>query len=536
MRRLRIFIWMVVLLLFVCTFHSAIANIIQIEGELGNTVTAYVKRWFSSYRGTKKLTYRMYFPVSSLEGINVQTVSNLRKNFIPAPTELKDFSDEFGNTGVELIWEREMRMVQLDLQFTVKTQSKFAPVMSSVPFPLPVDEEKKIYFKSTRLSPSNDFSINRIGSMLSRNLHKEIDIVSAVFLWIDRNIRLTSLVENYDAPAVLKKGVGDERGICNLLVAIFKGLGIPARLVYGISFQNEIQVSTETDTYIFDMPNVERYWVEVYFPDLGWVSYDPHGMYFGTIPHVIKLSVGPDSDFVTEVWGIEEGEAEVQKEFLYDIKNDYADFQFKGLIGQDMNKLILSPQLSGYYELPFEIEQGYQFLDAALLPGEEGPIFENSDLINSVEKDATRARVYTQKFLLDYPVIINEVQLPLLKLADEGKIWVEIYSDENGAPAQQLFRTYSINSNRIRFMMVENPWLMFPVGNKTNSFLAPGAYWFMLRSSGSCIFHWYASEGNVVGEKRDTLFREVGKKRLDWKNVINFDMNFQLIGNREEAQ
>ena len=93
MRRLRIFIWMVVLLLFVCTFHSAIANIIQIEGELGNTVTAYVKRWFSSYDGTTKLAYRMYFPISYPEGINIQTISNLRKTFIPAPTELKEFTE-----------------------------------------------------------------------------------------------------------------------------------------------------------------------------------------------------------------------------------------------------------------------------------------------------------------------------------------------------------------------------------------------------------------------------------------------------------
>jgi hypothetical protein len=181
-------------------------------------------------------------------------------------------------------------------------------------------------------------------------------------------------------------------------------------------------------------------------------------------------------------------------------------------------------------------EQGHPSQEENLVPGVEGTILQNSDISHSVDRDATRVRVYTQKFHLDYPVTINEVQLPLLKLADEGKIWVEIYSDENGVPAQQLFRTYSLDSNRVRFMMVENPWLVFPVGKKTNSLLAPGDYWFMLRSSGSCIFHWYASEGNVAGDKMDTLFRDVGKKRPDWKNIINCDMNFQIIGRREEFQ
>ena len=85
-------------------------------------------------------------------------------------------------------------------------------------------------------------------------------------------------------------------------------------------------------------------------------------------------------------------------------------------------------------------------------------------------------------------------------------------------------------------MMIDNPWLSFPIGKNINSLLERGTYWFALRSAGSCIFNWYATEGNVFGDADDTVFRVVGSKTLNWNNILNYDMNFQLIGKREDAE
>ena len=91
-------------------------------------------------------------------------------------------------------------------------------------------------------------------------------------------------------------------------------------------------------------------------------------------------------------------------------------------------------------------------------------------------------------------------------------------------------RTYTIRSTVIRHMMEDNPWIAFPVGKKTESGLQPGTYWIALRSSGDCIFNWHASEGNVVGGSKDTRFMDISLKKPLWSNVVNYDMNFQIVG------
>lgn len=527
-------------LIFILQFASA--DVLRIEGEMSSNATAYIKRWFSSYQGTKNLTYRMYFPQNFSEGLNTQSITKLRKTFTPYPNDVHEFTDEFGNTGVELIWNKEIRIVQLDLQFTAKTFSNYASINSDAPFPITVGDEQNIFLTSTDLSPNNDFYINYIGRSLTNNANREIDAVNNIFLWVDRNIKLSTRTEEedqYNALSVLKKREGDEKGICNLATAILKGVGIPARVVYGISFQKEINIEVEERNFIYDLPNGERYWVEVFFPDLGWISYDPHGMHFGLIPHVIKLSVGPDTDFVTEAWGVELGEAEIQKEFIYDIQFDDSVIQFKDIGSGDINKLVLSPYLTDiiiYDREPNLDIEGLILETVRQEPevGIDGIILYNSNVSNSLNIDATIKRVHAQKFSIPYPVKILEMRLPLLKFGDEGRIWVDIYENNNGVPGKLLFKTYSVNSSKIRFMMIENPWLSFPIGQKTNTSLSAGSYWFALRSSGNCIFNWYASEGNVIGEENDTVYRIVGTKKLNWNNVLNCDMNFQLIGIREE--
>jgi hypothetical protein len=82
-------------------------------------------------------------------------------------------------------------------------------------------------------------------------------------------------------------------------------------------------------------------------------------------------------------------------------------------------------------------------------------------------------------------------------------------------------------------MMTDNPWLSFPVGKKTDSLLGEGSYWIALRSSGSTIFNWYASCGNVIGPANDTRFRDASLKKSHWNNIMNFDLTFQVFGNRE---
>jgi transglutaminase-like putative cysteine protease len=522
--------------------NAAAADIIQVEGEMNTTVTTYITNRLTNGGSESPIKFKMYLPESYTETLNTQTISRLRKSYIPPPDEIKEFEDDFGNSGVELLWSNSVRIIQLDMQFNADTLGNFTTLSSEAPFPFTLSDEYQIYLASTELSPADDFYINYIGRALSYDLGRQIDVVNSIFVWLDRNIRLSLRPEDNisrDALSVLKKRAGDDRGICNLAASLLKGLGIPVRVVNGISFQKEIIIKIKNQEYIYDHSNNTRYWIEVYFPDIGWVSYDPRGMHFGITSHLIKFSVGPDSDYVTGGWEGKWGTADIQEDLIYDIKSDSSNLELHSFKENSVDKIVLSPVVQAgdvlLKEPSLEIE-GLQPEKVQAEPetGSTGILFDNSNISQSLDIAATRNKVYAQKVITHFPIKVTQIRLPLVKFGDEGYIWIDIFKDRDGVPGKRLFRTYRINSTRLRFMMIENPWLTFPVGKDTDSFLEIGSYWLALRSSGTCIFNWYANEGNVTGTKDDTRYMDVSQEKRQWNHIMNFDLNFQLVGRREE--
>ena len=530
------------LILFLTVCSVVLPDITLVEGEMDTTVTAYLTRRFSSYGGLKEFTYRMFVPESFGEGMNTQTISRIRKTFTPPPSRITEFTDDYGNHGFDLAWEDGLNILQIDLQFSAKLYSHFYTLSSQTPFPLKTPEETP-FLVSTNLAPSNDFLINYVGRTLSHGLDKQIDVAGAVFRWIDATIALTgSGAEdtNRDALSVLRNKSGSTGGICNLAVSIFKGMHIPARVVYGIGFQKEILVRTDRFTQVHDYPNDETYWVEVFFPDLGWIAYSPLGTYFGTTSHLIRLAAGPDTDSISDTWsGGEKGkDFAYLQEFIFDIKADHANLRIEGMEEGDYRGLIISPKTgyTGYGAEP-EIDR---FLEKS---GPEDEPDEGADdwLISSghtgkLDIVATKSKVYAQKMKVTRPIKLAGVSIPLIKFGDEGKVWIEIYSDKDGKPDRMLFKTYYISSVRVGFMMVDNPWLTFPFGNKTDTYFDTGDYWIALRSSGSCIFNWYGVCGNVFGGPLDTRYKDVAVKNPNWDSVVNWDMIFRVSGEHVERR
>jgi hypothetical protein len=511
------------------------AEVIRITGEMETNLTAYITKRLSSYQRMKNLKYRLYLPETFTDTINGQNISKIKKAFIPYPTDLNEFTDEYGNQGIDLVWNKDVRIVQLDIQFNAKTYAHFTDVNSESSFPVAVDDQYQIHLTSTDLAPATDMYINYIGRNLSKGMFRQIDVVNSVLLWIDRTIRLSNATEIHDAPMVLKNREGSNAGVCNLTVAMFKGLGIPSRVVYGSSFQKEMLIKADQQSIIYDQPNNERYWVEVFFSDIGWVNYDPHGMHFGTTSHVIKFAVGPDSDYPSDQFSVEEGDFDLQKEYIYDIRSDYSKLNFVGYDSTTLNKMVIRPNMQevSEYELEPELDIEGLSIDETkehVMPENTGIIISNNNTSRSLDVVATLNNVYAQRFTLSYPLKLTEVKLPLIKFGDEGNIWVDIFHDNNGVPGERVFRTLRIDSTRIRYMMVEDPWLTFPMSNKIDSHLPEGSYWIALRSSGDCIFNWYACEGDVTGEGNDTRMMDVSLQKRQWNTLLNFDMNFQIIG------
>ena len=528
----------------ILTFVKSIAlsDVFFINGESKSYFTAYLTSRFSAYTKTKGLEFSMFLPQSIPEGLIIQTISGIRKSFLPYPTSIKEEVDKYGNKIIRCFWNKEIRIVQIDLQFRAKVESQFTPVNSNAPYPLETDDTVKMYLKPTQLTPTDEYLINYVSRALSFNLKREMDVVYNIMLWINNNISLTSSLEKNiknDALSVLKTRVGSEEGICNLMVSMLRGIGIPARVAYGISFEKSISFKSGKNTIVLDFPNNERYWVEVYFPDAGWLPFDVHGYYLSLPSHIVKMGVGPDSKYLKERWSVETGKLTELKEFIYDVKFDSSKFNYNNNKISSKKVLAISCPVPGFIKNNNQPDMSIKGLRINNIEKENEKkanlnkikkITENSYVKNRIDLVATGKKIYAQAFKIKNPARIIEIRIPAIKFSDSGKLYMEVLSDRNGNPGKRIFRSYSISSQRIRYMMVENPWLSFPISRRINSILKPGRYWLALRSTGNCIFNWFAVEGNQIGSWNDTRYLNLAYKRPKWNNILNLDFNFQIIG------
>jgi len=532
----------VITLLLIFVETTGFPDIFFINGESKSYVTAYLTSRFSTYTKTKGLKVSIFVPQSIPEGLITQTIYGVRKTFTPYPTDIKVEKDKYGNSIIHCYWNKEIRIVQIDLQFRAKIQSQFTSVDTNAPYPIETDATENIYLEPTPLTPANEYLINYVSRALAYNLNREMDVVYNIALWINNNILLTSFSnkdEKNDALSVLKNRKGTEEGICNLMVSMLKGIGIPARVAYGVSFEKEISFKSDTDRIILDFPNNERYWVEVYFPDAGWLSFDPHGYYLSLPSHIVKMGVGPDSDYVKERWSVETGKLVELKEFIYDIKSNISKLSYNNQKIDTDKVLAVSCSVPNFVQnnnQPDMSIEGLKHEKKEQNNKKNSPktnivkVSENPYIKNRIDLVATGKKIYAQAFKIEKPVRITEIRIPAIKFSDSGKIYVEVREDKNNNPGKRIFRSYNISSERVRYMMVDNPWLSFPISKKVNSTLKPGKYWLALRSTGNCIFNWFSVEGNQIGNWDDTRYLNLAYKNPKWNNILNLDFNFQVLG------
>ncbi len=172
----------------------------------------------------------------------------------------------------------------------IKTRNERTEVRRKVPFPVGTIAGYEPYTLPSKTIDSDDPAIIAQATALAEGEDDLFKVTFKLASWVEENVRydLTTLTATTSQKAswVLqnKEGVCDE--MTSLFIAMARSLGIPARFVSGISY---------TTSDLFAEPWQPHGWAEVYFPDIGWVSFD---ITFGEYGYVdvthIKLRDGID--------------------------------------------------------------------------------------------------------------------------------------------------------------------------------------------------------------------------------------------------
>jgi len=190
---------------------------------------------------------------------------------------------------MEFKWENpDEKKLYFSLDSEVETENKLKKITKKVEFPLKsLDQEYAKYTKPTENIDLND-NIIRVASGLAEGQDDLYVIAHRIAEWVSKNIEydLNYGASTEKASWVLKNKVGTCDEFSSLFIALCRSLGIAARYVSGVAYSN--------------IPELEGFgnhaWAEVYFPDYGWVPFDPTYGEFGFVnPSHIKLSSSSDS-------------------------------------------------------------------------------------------------------------------------------------------------------------------------------------------------------------------------------------------------
>lgn len=181
---------------------------------------------------------------------------------------------------------------RFSVDFSTRTSSDYLKIGKKVPFPIQnLPQEYSEFVEPTEIIDITP-EIRSKAASLAGGQDDLYVVVFRVADWVNSNIEynLSSFTAEASLPSswVLqeKQGVCDE--LSNLFISMVRSLGIPARFVSGVAY---------TESELFPEKWGAHGWVEVYFPEYGWVPFDVTYNQLGFVDAThIKLWSGVDSN------------------------------------------------------------------------------------------------------------------------------------------------------------------------------------------------------------------------------------------------
>ncbi len=198
---------------------------------------------------------------------------------------------------VSFLWnDKNIEKKKFGYTALIETQNKRLAVKDKVTFPVRPQDIQGLeeYLDSTETIDSDHLAIVAKAAELAEGEDDLFKVVFNLASWVEENIEYDLNTVTSAASQKASWVLENEQGVCDemtsLFVAMARSLGIPARFVSGISYTNNQEVVNTVGSNW-----AGHGWAEVYFPDIGWVSFDVTFNQYGYIDVThIKLRDGFD--------------------------------------------------------------------------------------------------------------------------------------------------------------------------------------------------------------------------------------------------
>jgi len=502
----------------------------------------------------RTLSFRFAVPGEFSSKMTSQGIEGLSVRFSPEPKAVSEETDRFGNRFKKVGWEGLKENAKITISFTVNLKSELRPAESRAPFPLEgMPEDVKAFLAPTAMVQSKDEEIAALSRKITQTARTELEAVASVLNWVADNIKYTYNPPKYDALYTLKTGKGNCQNLAHISMALLRAAGIPSRIVGGITISRQWKVPLENGFLVQDMGQGGHAWMEVYFPDEGWLPYDPQQSRQFTSTRHIRQTHGLDSTDINDSWSAapylpEYGER-IEASFLMD------ETDVRLVSQKDAPAVYIASNDFRARAVPVSAPPAVETPPPALEPPpppkpvppeRKGPLeFGNTDFpalvnvyqavgneaVRILDKEtaeyATSRHVYAQAFETR-DISIEGVSLAMRKFGGDGTVFIDIVKDEDGRPGLSGLRSMPLPLSGI----AKRPgyyWVDFTFARRGEPIpeLKAGRYWIVLRHSGETIMNWFYIPGNPYGDGDDTRSTVKGYK---WEDLLNYDFVFRVKG------
>ena len=549
---------------FMVMTSPSFAENFTVKGDMVSTIHYELQHQITAGDNMKKLTLSFVIPQSFDSPTYKQQISNFKMKFAPEAQDSKTTTDDRGNKITVATWTNVPDKIDAVISFDAKNVTGLKAFETQSPFPLSsVPQDLNVYLKETAQVQTNNTEIRQLALKLTKDVKTQFDAVQRVISWVVDNVHYVSPPVKYDALYSLQSGKGNCQNFSHLSAALLRSVGIPVRIINGVTLNQPFDIAWDKGTLTFKMGQGRHSWVEVWFPDLGWVPYDPQSMQFFVSNRFVRIEAGIDNNETKNDGLIRWVQASnaatkpklqetIDANMLSDSVNVRGSRQAYGpknlLLGPnvkaefkkieivpppppivitDDEKKILRytvPYLYGNLEFPEDVD--FAFPRVTKNTGKDAFEMSRNFIVETAEYVTTKATQYAQVAVLKQPVKLKTVGLALHKFGGEGWLWIDIFKDEDGKPGAPLFTTQMINLDKIS-LKPGYRWVDFTFEGEAPA-LMPGSYWIALGFSGTPIINWFYTYGKPVGPVYGTRYKGVFQD--DWSGALSYEFNYRLKG------
>ena len=541
------------------------AENVTLDGGMSSQVRLDIQKNVSVVPGVKTMTLSFVSPPSFQSPTFKQVIRDFAIRFTPTPEDNKRYTDERGNTIISATWKNPRTAIDARLSFDVSNTTTLKTVDTHAPFPLQtIPGDVRYYLKATKQIQSEDHRIKRLAQQLTKGLNTQFDAVQQIITWVVDNIRYVTPPKRYDALYSLESGRGNCQNYSHMAAALMRAVDIPVRIVNGVTLKKGFNITRQGGVLTVKMGQGRHSWIEVWFPDLGWVPLDPQQTAMFVANRFIRVEVGLDNNETVndgrlrwiqargstgrpdtyETIGAEFSDDRVNisgnrerygpKNLLLcpDVK---AAFKKVALVQPPPTPVISDKELAelrftvpfvfGNLEFPENID--FAFPPTKAIAKGEGSFEKTRDFyVETAEYVTTKLTQYAQVFVLKKPVKLRDIAMALHKFGGEGQLWIDLYRDAGGKPGDIMAASELLDLDTMS-LRPGYRWTSFSF-EKDNITLMPGSYWIGLGYTGSPIVNWYYTYGKPVGPTEGTRYK--GVYESDWSGALSYEFNYRVTG------